>query len=42
MNKRNKEILVVEVDRLTKTHIKNGLKEKGYKVTTVSSAREAY
>lgn len=41
MNKKNKEILVVEVDRLTKTQVKNGLKEKGYKVTTVSSAREA-
>ena len=41
MNKKNKEILVVEVDRLTKTQIKNGLREKGYRVTTVSSAREA-
>ncbi len=41
MNKKNKEILVVENDRVTKSQIKNGLKEKGYKVTTVSTAREA-
>ena len=41
MDKKSKNILIVEDDKLTRAQIKNGLKEKGYKVSAVSTAREA-